>query len=58
MQGGDPEPKSGELITTIWRDASSAAPSYDNLKIGNYVLYRPLYPGTKIGKKDTSARAS
>ena len=32
------------------------APSYDNIKTGNYVLYRPLYLVTKIGKRDKKGR--
>jgi len=32
------------------------APSYDNIKTGNYVLYRPLYLVTKIGKRDQKGR--
>lgn len=31
-------------------------PSYDNIKTGNYVLYRPLYLVTKIGKRDQKGR--
>ena len=32
------------------------APSYDNIKTGNYDLYRPLYLVTKIGKRDKKGR--
>ena len=32
------------------------APSYDNIKTGHYVLYRPLYLVTKIGKRDKKGR--
>ena len=32
------------------------APSYDNIKTGNYVLYRPLYLVTKIGNRDQRSR--
>ena len=28
------------------------APSYENIKTGHYVLYRPLYLVTKVGKRD------
>ena len=32
------------------------APSYDNIKTGHYVLYRPLYLVTKVGKRDQKGR--
>ncbi len=32
------------------------APSYDNIKTGKYVLYRPLYLVTKMGKRDKKGR--
>ena len=31
-------------------------PSYDNIKTGHYVLYRPLYLVTKIGNRDKRSR--
>ena len=32
------------------------APSYENIKTGHYVLYRPLYLVTKVGKRDKKGR--
>lgn len=32
------------------------APTYENIKTGNYVLYRPLYLVTKIGASDKKGR--
>ena len=32
------------------------APSYENIKSGNYVLYRPLYLVTKLGARNTPGR--
>ncbi len=32
------------------------APTYENIKTGNYVLYRPLYLVTKLGKRDKKGR--
>ena len=32
------------------------APSYENIKTGHYVLYRPLYLVTKVGKRDNKGR--
>jgi phosphate transport system substrate-binding protein len=32
------------------------APSYENIKTGHYVLYRPLYLVTKVGKRDQKGR--
>lgn len=32
------------------------APSYENIKAGNYVLYRPLYLVTKLGARNTPGR--
>jgi len=32
------------------------APNYDNIKTGHYVLYRPLYLVTKVGKRDKKGR--
>ncbi len=32
------------------------APTYDNIKTGHYVLYRPLYLVTKVGKRDKKGR--
>jgi phosphate transport system substrate-binding protein len=35
---------------------NSKAPSYDNIKTGNYVLYRPLYLVTKLGQRNSKGR--
>ncbi len=35
---------------------NNKAPTYDNIKTGNYVLYRPLYLVTKMGKRDKKGR--
>jgi phosphate transport system substrate-binding protein len=32
------------------------APTYENIKTGNYMLYRPLYLVTKLGKRDKKGR--
>ena len=35
---------------------NSKAPTYDNIKTGNYVLYRPLYLVTKLGNRNSKGR--